>query len=68
VGENAGMKLDKDGGIAIYIAAKNPKGVPKENWLPINRKNEDIGAIMRIYVPDIEKMKTWSPPKAEKIK
>ena len=68
VGENAGMKLDKDGGIAIYIAAKKPKGVPEENWLPINRKDEAVGAIMRIYVPDLEKMKTWSPPKAEKIK
>jgi len=67
VGENAGMKLDKDGGIAIYIAAQKPKGVPEENWLPINRKDEEIGAIMRIYVPDLEKMKTWSPPKAEKI-
>ena len=67
VGENAGMKLDKDGGIAIYIAALKPKGVPEENWLPINRKDEDIGAIMRIYVPDLEKMKTWSPPKAERV-
>jgi hypothetical protein len=67
VGENAGMKLDKDGGIAIYIAAKKPKGVPEENWLPINRKDEDIGAIMRIYVPDLEKMKTWNAPKGEKI-
>jgi len=65
VGENAGMKLDKDGGIAIYIAAQQPKGVPIENWLPINRKDEGIGAIMRIYVPDLEKMKTWRPPKAE---
>ena len=68
VGENAGMKLDTDGGIAIYIASQTPKDVPEENWLPINRKNEDIGAIMRIYVPDLEKMKTWSTPKAEKIK
>jgi len=68
VGENAGMKLDKDGGIAIYIAAKKPKDVPEENWLPINRKDEDIGAILRIYVPDMEKMKTWSPPKAERVK
>ena len=67
VGENAGMKLDKDGGIAIYIAAKRPKGVPEENWLPINRKDENIGAIMRIYVPDLEKMKTWKTPKAERI-
>jgi len=67
VGENGGMKLDTDGGIAIYIAAQKPAGVPEENWLPINRKDEDIGAIMRIYVPDIEKMKTWTAPKAEKV-
>ncbi len=67
VGENAGMKLDNDGGIAIYIAAEKPKGVPEENWLTINRKDEDIGAIMRIYVADMEKMKTWTPPKAEKL-
>ncbi|UCF77525.1 MAG: DUF1254 domain-containing protein [Betaproteobacteria bacterium] len=67
VGENAGMKLDKDGGIAIFIAAQKPKDVPEENWLPINRKDEDIGAIMRIYVPDLERMKAWSGPKAEKL-
>jgi len=68
VGENAGMKMNKDGGIAIYIAAQKPKGVPEENWLPINRKDEDIGAIMRVYVPDLEKMKTWNAPKAQKTK
>jgi len=68
VGENAGMKLDEDGGIAIYIAAQKPKGVPEENWLPIERKNEGIGAIMRIYVPDLDKMKAWTPPKAEMVK
>jgi len=68
VGENAGMKLDKDGGIAIYIAARQPKGVPADNWLPIVRKDEGIGTVMRIYVPDLEKMKTWKAPKAEMIK
>ena len=68
VGENAGMKLDKDGGIAIYIASQKPKDVPEENWLPIERKDEGIGPILRIYVPDIEKMKTWQAPKAEKLK
>ena len=56
VGENAGMTLEKDGGIAIYIAAQKPKDVPEENWLPINRKDEDIGAIMRIYVPNLVKL------------
>ena len=67
VGENGGMKLDDDGGIAIYIAAEKPKGVPEENWLPINRKDEGLDIIMRIYQPDLEKMKTWKAPKAEKL-
>ena len=68
VGDNAGMKLDKDGGIAIYIAAQQPKGVPEENWLPINRKDEDLSVNLRIYVPDEDKMKTWKAPKAERLK
>jgi len=68
VGENAGMKLDKDGGIAIYIAAQRPKGVPEENWLPIKRKDEGLSVNLRIYVPDAQKMKTWTAPKAEMIK
>jgi hypothetical protein len=68
VGQNAGMKLDKAGGIAIYIAAEQPKGVPKENWLPITRENLGIDVIMRVYQPDLEKMKTWKAPKAEMLK
>lgn len=67
VGENAGMKLNKDGDIEIYVAAEKPEGVPEENWLPINRKDEDIDIILRIYVPVLEKMKTWTAPKAEKL-
>jgi hypothetical protein len=68
VGENAGMKLNKDGGIEIYIAASKPEGVPEENWLPIERKDEDIDAVLRVYIPDLEKMKTWQTPKAEMLK
>jgi hypothetical protein len=68
VGQNAGMKLDASGGIEIHIAAKQPKGVPAENWLPINRKDLGIGIVMRVYVPDLEKMKTWKAPKAEMVK
>jgi hypothetical protein len=67
VGENAGMKLDEDGGIAIYVAAEKPEGVPEENWLPINRKDEDMDLVLRTYVPDLEKFKTWEPPKALRI-
>ena len=68
VGENAGMKLNDQGGIEIYIAAQKPEGVPEENWLPINRKDENLDVILRLYMPDFEKYKTWSPPKAEMVK
>ena len=68
VGENAGMKLNDDGRIEIYVAAQQPAGVPKENWLPINRGDENIDIILRTYVPDLERMKTWMPPKAAIIK
>ena len=65
MGENAGFKLNKEGGIEIYVAAKQPKGVPPENWLPIIRKDENLDIILRIYVPDLEKVKTWQAPKSE---
>jgi hypothetical protein len=67
VGENAGFKLNEDGGIEIYVAAEKPAGVPEENWLPLNKKDEGIDLILRIYVPDMEKMKTWQAPKAVKL-
>jgi hypothetical protein len=67
VGENGGMKLNEDGGIEIYIAAEQPEGVPEENWLPINRGDEDLDMVMRIYAPDEERLKTWQAPKAERV-
>jgi hypothetical protein len=68
VGENSGMILNDDGGIDVYIAAEKPEGVPEENWLPVNRKDENLDIILRIYYPDLEKYKTWTPPQAEKLK
>jgi hypothetical protein len=67
VGENAGFKLNEDGGIRIVIAAELPEGVPEENWLPIERKDIDLNVIMRIYSPDLEKYKSWTPPTAKKL-
>ena len=64
---NGGMKLNASGGIEIYVAAKQPDGVPAENWLPITREDLGIDLIMRVYVPDLEKMKTWKTPKAELV-
>ena len=68
VGENAGFKLNADGGIEIHVAAEKPAGVPNENWLPINRGDEAIDLSLRIYAPVLEKMKTWKAPSAELVK
>jgi hypothetical protein len=67
VGENAGFKLDDDGGIEIYIAAEQPSGVPDENWLPINRQDEALDLVMRIYAPDLDRLATWTAPVAERL-
>jgi hypothetical protein len=67
VGENAGMKLDASGGIEIHVAVEQPAGVPAENWLPIKRKDQALNMRIRVYAPDLDKMKTWSTPKAEKL-
>jgi hypothetical protein len=68
VGENGGMKLNEESGIGIHVAVEQPAGVPEENWLPIKRKDENMDIVLRIYVPDLEKLKTWKPPKAELVK
>jgi len=67
VGENAGMKLDDSGGIEIDVAAQQPMGVPKENWLPINREDLELEIILRVYQPDVKKMKNWQAPRAKNI-
>ncbi len=67
VGENSGFKLNDEGGIEIYISAEQPEGVPAENWLPIQREDLGLNIILRLYAPDLEKMKTWQAPKAEKL-
>jgi hypothetical protein len=67
VGENAGMKLNADGGIDIYVSAEKPQAVPVENWLPINRRDEDLDIILRIYIPDLENYKSWKAPGAERL-
>jgi len=67
VGENAGMKLNAKGGIEVYVAAKQPKDVPAENWLPITREDLELDVIMRVYQPDLKKMKTWKAPMAEQV-
>ena len=68
VGENAGFKLDKDGGIRIVIAAERPKDVPVENWLPIERRDLEMNTQMRLYNPDLDEYENWSAPTVRRIR
>jgi hypothetical protein len=67
VGENAGMKLNAKGGIDVYVAAEKPAGVPAQNWLPIERQDQNLDIILRVYAPDQEKLATWQPPQANAL-
>ncbi len=67
VGENSGMKLNEEGGLEVYISKDKPAGVPVENWLPINRGDLAMDIILRLYAPELEKLKNWQAPEAEKI-
>jgi len=50
------MLYNEKGGIEVYVAAEKSAGVPDENWLPINRGDEDLDIILRLYVPELEKL------------
>ena len=54
---STGIKENVEGDIEIVISAKKPEGVPEENWLPINREDKDLDLLLRLYVPDLEKIK-----------
>ncbi|MGH7818130.1 MAG: hypothetical protein ACREOR_12130 [Candidatus Binatia bacterium] len=42
--------------------------MPDENWLPINRGDEGLDLMLRVYAPDLEKVKTRKAPKAALVK
>lgn len=67
VGENAGYELNADGGIDIYISAQKPDGVPEANWLPSNRIDQDLNAMMRLYNPKLTELSAWKKPVLERI-
>ena len=67
VGENGGFKLNDEGGIEIHVAETQPEGVPEENWLPLKRGDYDIDLQLRLYAPDLEAYRTWSPPVAQAV-
>jgi hypothetical protein len=67
VGENSGYELNADGGIEIYISAEKPEGVPAANWLPINRLDQQLNIIVRLYNPILEQLGSWKTQELERL-
>ena len=51
----------------MVVREDKPAGVPEENGLPVNRKDENMDIILRVYVPDLEKMKTWTARRTQEF-
>jgi len=41
--------------------------VPDANSLPITRQDLDLDISLRVYIPDLGRFATWSPPIARRI-
>ncbi len=61
------LKLDKDGGLTIYIQNKTPGKEKEANWLPA--PDGPFWIAMRLYYPKEEALSgTWKQPPLEKVK
>lgn len=64
INDRSGYKLNPDGSLDILVSAERPDDI--SNWLPV--KKEGFHLYMRIYTPDMDKIKTWEAPTIEVIK
>jgi hypothetical protein len=63
VASYSGAQLNNDGSLSVHMAAKQPSGVPTENWLPIPKGPFNI--MLRVYgvIPDSSVAdNTYVPP------
>ena len=61
-GDRSGMKLDKDGGLTIYVQKNSPGADKEANWLPA--PEGQFFLIMRTYLPAEDIVdQTWQPPR-----
>ena len=65
ISDRSDFKYNDDGSLDLYVSAKKPENVDKENWLPV--KDDLFHLCFRIYLPS-ESVKdgSWKIPKVEK--
>jgi hypothetical protein len=62
-----GAQKNKDGSLSIWIAPVQPKGIPKENWIP-SAAGKGFALTLRLYVPKQEVLNgTWYPPSITQV-
>jgi hypothetical protein len=63
----SGLKLDKDGGLTIFIQNQSPGKESESNWLPAPKA--PFMVVMRLYWPKEEALNgTWKNPPMELVK
>jgi hypothetical protein len=61
------LKLDKDGGLTIYIQNESPGKENESNWLPAPKSS--FMAVLRVYWPKEEALNgTWKNPPMQLVK
>jgi hypothetical protein len=64
---SGGYKLDKDGGLTLYVQKDAPEKDKESNWLPADEG--DFAVVFRIYGPGQKIVnQTWKMPPLEKVK
>lgn len=59
-----GLHENRDGSISIYVAQRQPKGVPTANWLPVDAA--EFNLMLRVYGPEGKvKAGVYVPPAVE---
>lgn len=58
VNDRSGLKMNDDGSVDIILSKDAPEDTT--NWLPVGSGGFHL--FMRIYTPDMDALKTWTPP------
>ncbi len=65
INDRSNVTYNEDGSLDILLQAEKPADEMMNNWLPVG--NQDFHIYLRIYGPDLEKIKSnWTPPKIVK--
>lgn len=63
INDKSDFKLNNDGSLDVILSYEKPDN--ETLWLPVSR--DKFGLIMRMYLPDTDKLETWQYPEIELV-